>query len=85
MDTIVMNQDMYELNMEELLQIDAGGWSEFGWATLGCVTIAAAPVVGVVTGVIGSVATPVVGIAAGVGAASGMVVAGASMLDKACQ
>ncbi len=75
-----------ELTSEEIISIDGGGWTQNLAAVAGGFCIGFAPVVGVVAGLGASVVgTPIIGVSAGIGAASGMVAAGAAMMDYACQ
>lgn len=75
-----------ELNKNEMMMVDGGGWSQALAAFGGAICFGLAPVVGVVAGIGGSVVgTPVVGVCTGIGAAFGMIVAGSSMLDYACK
>lgn len=81
---MLKNNHFIELSSDEMMFVDGGGLWKAIVATAGAVAIGAAPLVGVVAGIGGSfVGTPLVGVAAGVAAASGMVSAGASMLDYA--
>lgn len=83
---ILKNNHFIELSSDEMMFVDGGSLWKAIVATAGSLAIGAAPLVGIVAGIGGSVVgTPLVGVAAGVAAASGMVAAGASMMEYATQ
>ncbi|OMF13781.1 hypothetical protein BK131_14035 [Paenibacillus amylolyticus] len=78
-----INNHFIELTSEEMMFVEGGSVGKALAGAAGAILIGAAPVVGILAGIGGSVATPVAGVAAGIGAASAMVSSGSYLLDYA--
>ncbi|MEK5420118.1 hypothetical protein BSK49_07585 [Paenibacillus odorifer] len=79
---ILKNNNFIELTNDELMFVDGGGVWQALVGAAGAIAIGAAPLVGVLAGIGGSVVgTPVIGVAAGISASAAMVSSGAYMLD----
>lgn len=83
MCSLVLNNGMFtELEKDEMLLIEGGGFWKALVLTAGCVVTALAPVTGIAAGIGGSIiGTPAVGVLAGLAGGCGMAAAGTNIID----